>query len=76
MSKRSKACDITPKVKEIVWNRDNQQCVYCHIWVPMTCANAHFIKRSQRWFRHTKECCYIMPRMSLRRRFWTEYTTI
>ena len=47
MSKRSKACDITPKVKEIVWNRDNNKCIYCGKYVPKACANAHFIKRSQ-----------------------------
>ena len=47
MSKRSKACEIPPKVKEIVWNRDNQRCISCGIWVPKTFANAHFIKRSQ-----------------------------
>ncbi len=65
MSKRSKACDITPKVKEIVWNRDNQRCIYCGKYVPKTCANAHFIKRSQRRVRHTRKYCYIMSRMSL-----------
>lgn len=47
MSKRSKACDISSKVKEAVWNRDSQKCIYCGKWVPKTYANAHFIKRSQ-----------------------------
>lgn len=47
MSKRSKACDISQKTKEIVWNRDNQSCIICGIYVPKTCANAHYIKRSQ-----------------------------
>ncbi len=47
MSKRSRACEIPPKVKEIVWNRDNHKCIYCSRYVPKTCANAHFIKRSQ-----------------------------
>ena len=28
-SKRSKACEISQKVKEIVWNRDNHKCIYC-----------------------------------------------
>ncbi len=46
MSKRSKACEISQKVKEIVWNRDNHKCIYCERYVPKTCANAHFIKRS------------------------------
>lgn len=48
MSKRSKACKISQKVKEIVWIRDMGQCICCHKWVPISCANAHFIKRSQR----------------------------
>lgn len=47
MSKRSKACDISQKTKEIVWNRDNQSCIICGKYVPKTCANAHYIKRSQ-----------------------------
>lgn len=47
MSKRSKACEISQKTKEIVWNRDNHKCISCGIWVPKTFANAHFIKRSQ-----------------------------
>lgn len=46
MSKRSKACEISQKVKEIVWNRDNQRCIYCGRYVPKSCASAHFIKRS------------------------------
>lgn len=45
-SKRSKACEISQKVKEIVWNRDNHRCIYCGRYVPKTCANAHYIKRS------------------------------
>ena len=73
MSKRSNACDITQKVKEVVWNRDKQKCIYCGKHVPKTCANAHFIKRSQRRFRHKRKCSYIMPRMSLSRRSRTEY---
>jgi hypothetical protein len=52
MSKRSNACDIKPKVKEIVWNRDNNRCIYCGKNVPKTFANAHFVKRSQRWIRN------------------------
>ncbi len=75
-SKRSKACDISQKVKKVVWNRDNNKCIYCGVYVPMSCANAHFIKRSQRRFRHTREYSYIMPRMSLQRRPRTEYKII
>ena len=47
MSKRSKACDISQKVKEIVWLRDNKSCIFCGRYVPKTCANAHYKKRSQ-----------------------------
>ena len=47
MSKRSKACEISQKTKEIVWDRDNNRCIICGRYVPMTCANAHYIKRSQ-----------------------------
>lgn len=47
MSKRSRACEISQKVKEIVWNRDNHKCIYCKRYVQKTFANAHFIKRSQ-----------------------------
>jgi len=64
MSKRSNACDISQKVKEIVWDRDYHRCVFCEKYVPKTCANAHFIKRSQRRFRYRRECSYIMSRMS------------
>ena len=53
MSKRSRECDISKKVKEAVWNRDKYKCIVCERRVPMTFANAHFIKRSQRWFRYT-----------------------
>lgn len=43
MSKRSRACDIKPKVKEAVQNRDNGRCVICKSpGIP----NAHFIARS------------------------------
>ena len=61
MSKRSKACDISQKVKDLVWHRDNKKCVACGRYVPKSCANAHFIKRSQRRFRGNKKYSYIMP---------------
>ena len=76
MSKRSKACEISQKVKEIVWNRDKHKCIYCERYVPKTCANAHYIKRSQRWFRHRRKYSYIMSRMPLSGRPWIKYTTI
>ena len=47
MSKRSKACEISQKVKEIVWLRDNKSCIFCGRYVPKACANAHFIPRSK-----------------------------
>ena len=65
MSKRSRACEISQKVKEIVWNRDNHRCVICKVYVEKTFANGHYIKRSQRKVRRRREHCYIMPRMSL-----------
>ena len=45
--KLTKATDISMKVKKEVWERDNHKCIYCHCEVPLTCANSHFIKRSQ-----------------------------
>ena len=36
MSKRSRACEISQKVKEIVWNRDNHRCVICKVYVEKT----------------------------------------
>ncbi len=42
-SKRSKACDITQKVREIVGERDNYSCVICgRPGIP----NLHYIPRS------------------------------
>ena len=52
-------------LKEIVWNRDSQKCIYCGKWVPMSCANAHFVKRSQRRIRHTRKRSHILSRMPL-----------
>lgn len=42
-SKRTKACDISQKVKRIVWERDGQRCIFCgsHNAMP----NAHYISR-------------------------------
>lgn len=45
MSKRSKACDISQKVKQNVWDRDNHQCIICGN--PYAMPNAHYIRRSQ-----------------------------
>lgn len=43
-SKRAKACDIPPKVKERVFERDSY-CVFCGN--PNASPNAHYIARSQ-----------------------------
>lgn len=45
--KRTKAVDINFSTKLIVWNRDDKQCIFCEKYVPVDCANAHYIKRSQ-----------------------------
>lgn len=59
-SKRTKACGISQKVKTTVWERDNHKCIYCHEYVSKSCANAHYIKRSQRRIRHRRKCRYIV----------------
>lgn len=73
MSKRSKACEISQKVKENVWNRDNHSCIICGKYVDKGYANAHFIKRSQRGSRNRRKYSHIVSRMSLQRRFWSRY---
>lgn len=44
-SKRAKACDISKKVKDIVWERDGHRCIICGSRYAMP--NSHFIRRSQ-----------------------------
>lgn len=44
-SRRAKACDITKKVKDIVWERDGGKCIICGS--PYAFPNSHFIRRSQ-----------------------------
>lgn len=44
-SKRSKACDISKKVKDIVWERDGKRCILCGSRLAMP--NAHYIPRSK-----------------------------
>ena len=46
-SKRSKALDISPEVKERVWQRDNNRCVYCGRYGAYVFPDAHFIPRSK-----------------------------
>ena len=43
-SRRTKALDISKKVKDTVWERDNHRCILCgsHSAMP----NAHYIARS------------------------------
>jgi len=43
-SKYSKACDISKKVKDTVWERDNHHCIICGS--PAAMPNAHYIPRS------------------------------
>lgn len=45
-TKRSKACDISQKVKQIVWERDNHSCVICGNTYNVM-PNAHYIRRSK-----------------------------
>lgn len=43
-SKRSKACNISQKVKQIVWNRDKRCCIICgNLGSP----NSHYISRAK-----------------------------
>ena len=44
-TKRAKACDITKKVKDRVWERDGQRCIICGS--PYAMPNSHYIRRSQ-----------------------------
>ena len=44
MQKRSKACDISKTVKNIVWERDHHMCIICGN--PYAMPNAHYIRRS------------------------------
>lgn len=46
VSKMAKACDISQKTKEIVWERDGHMCIFCGKLLPWNYANAHFIPRS------------------------------
>lgn len=44
-SKRAKACDISPKVKDRVWERDGRRCIICQS--PNAMPNSHVVRRSQ-----------------------------
>lgn len=71
--KQTKATEISQKVKKAVWERDKHRCIVCYKLVQISCANAHFIKRSRRRERHRRKYSYIMPKMPLSRRFWSRY---
>ena len=45
--KLTKATSISMKVKKIVWERDNHECIFCHKKVSLFYANSHYIKRGQ-----------------------------
>lgn len=45
MHKRTRALDISKKVKDTVWERDGQRCILCGD--PQAMPNAHYIGRSQ-----------------------------
>ena len=45
MKRRTKALAISPRVKQIVWERDGERCVVCGSHYAAPCA--HFIARSQ-----------------------------
>lgn len=44
-SKRAKACDISKKVKDAVWERDGECCILCKSRLAKP--NAHYISRAQ-----------------------------
>ena len=45
MNKRTKATDISKKVKDIVWERDNQRCIICGSSQAMP--NGHYLSRAK-----------------------------
>lgn len=44
-SKRAKATDIPKKVKDKVWQRDHERCIYCGYSYAMP--NAHYLSRQK-----------------------------
>jgi len=40
----TKECDISQAVKEKVWARDKERCIYCGSWNAMP--NSHYVPRS------------------------------
>lgn len=43
----TKKTEIKTTTKKVVWERDNHRCIFCGREVPVSCANSHYIKRSQ-----------------------------
>ena len=43
--RQTKACEIPPRVKEAVYERDGHVCVLCERWADPSNACAHFIPR-------------------------------
>lgn len=67
--RRTKATDIPRQVRMAVAIRDKGKCIICG---RQGISNAHYIKRSQGRIGYRRKYCYIVPTMSLRRRFWKE----
>ena len=47
MRPETKATQIPPSVKLAVWLRDHESCIICGKPVPVACACAHVVRRSQ-----------------------------
>ncbi len=44
-SKRARACSISKRVKDKVWERDGHQCIWCHSF--HAAPEAHYISRAR-----------------------------
>lgn len=44
-ARRTRALEISARVKQRVWERDKERCVFCHS--PYAAPEAHYIRRSQ-----------------------------
>ena len=58
MSKRSKACDISPKVRQIVYDRDGGCCIICG---KQGIPNAHYISRAHGGLGVRTKYSYALP---------------
>lgn len=59
---RTKATDIPKKVKEKVYERDEQKCVVCGVWCPPECACCHYIGRGRLGLGIEKNIITLCPR--------------